>query len=147
MTSVAVCSSRYLDILVSLQRSDSRVRELDVVQRPVGAVFVVFSTGEPIVVLLLERSHRWLFSLAAIKAAFLSQPSAQHCLIRHSVGGTLPTLYFYLYNIWNYHILIMTFFFILVKVLIYVFVQIITICNITVKKYARFYVKGASCRI
>lgn len=54
---------RYLEVLVRLQRSDSRVRELDMVQRPVGAVFVVFSTGEPVVVLLPERSHRWLFSL------------------------------------------------------------------------------------
>lgn len=58
-----ICGKRYLEVLVSLQCSDRRVRELDVVQRPVGAVFVAFSTGEPIVVLLPERSHRWLFSL------------------------------------------------------------------------------------
>lgn len=50
----------YLEVLESLQRSDGRVRELDVVQRPVGAVSVVFATAEPIVVLLPERSHRWL---------------------------------------------------------------------------------------
>lgn len=125
MTSAAVCSSRYLDVLVSLQRSDSRVRELDMVQRPVGAVFVVFSTGEPIVVLLLERSHRWLFSLPAIKAAFLSQPlSSTLCLLRHGVGGAQQTpLYFYLYNICNYfYILIMVLFFILVKVLCSLFI-------------------------
>lgn len=53
----------YLEVLVSLQRSDSRVCELDVVQRPVGVVFDILATGEPIVLLLPQRSHRWLFSL------------------------------------------------------------------------------------
>lgn len=53
----------HLEVLVSLQRPDSRVRELDMVQSPGAAGFVVFSTGEPVVLLLPERSHRWLFSL------------------------------------------------------------------------------------
>lgn len=54
----------YLETLESLQRSDRRVRQLDVVQRYTGAVFVVFSAGEAVADLLPEWSHRWLFSVS-----------------------------------------------------------------------------------
>lgn len=44
----------YLEVLIGFQRSNGRVRQLDVVQSNVGAVFGSFSTGEPVAVLLPE---------------------------------------------------------------------------------------------
>lgn len=72
-------TDRYLEVLVSLQRSESRVRQLDVVQRPVGALPVASPAGESVALLLPQRSHRWL-SLAAPQLEQL--PSAVWTLSR-----------------------------------------------------------------
>lgn len=51
---------RYLQVPVSFQRSQRRVRQLDVVERPAGAAPPLPPAREPVPLLLPQRSHRWL---------------------------------------------------------------------------------------